>query len=42
MWLGLGILGGLLALTGHHWPPLVKQVTQMLLKEKLTPLNQFG
>ena len=32
MWLGLGLLGGWIPLTSHHWPPLAKQVTKDSIK----------
>ena len=35
MWLGLGIINGWLALIGHHWPLLVKYVTQSSIKEQV-------
>ena len=35
MCLGLGPLSGWLALTGHHWPLLVKDVTQSSIKEQV-------
>ena len=41
MWLGLGLLGGSLALTGHLWPPIAKQVTQDAIKGQFDPIDSF-
>ena len=38
MWLGLGNPWGWLALTGHHWPPLAKQVIQTAIKVEFEPI----
>ena len=40
MWLGLGSPWGWLALTGHHWPQLTRQVTQNSIKGEFDPI--FG
>ena len=39
MWLGLGHPWGWLALTGHHWPPLTKQVIHKSIKDKFKPIS---
>ena len=41
MWLGIGILGGWLSLTSHHWPPLAKHVTHNCIKGKFEPIHIF-
>ena len=39
MWLGLGNPWGWLALTGHHWPQLTKQVIDKYIKDKFKPID---
>ena len=39
MWLGIGLLGGLLSLTGHQLPLLAKQVTRSSIKEQLNLIH---